>query len=246
MVKTTLRTYYFLSALSRLAAGFAFATYVLFLLDKGLDLFQVNLVNFVFMATIFLLEIPTGTFADTLGRKNSVALGFVFHGLCGLVYFLSSSFWGFILAEILGAIGICFVSGAFDAWVVDSLKHKGYEGEYETVFSKSSIYSEAAVIVGVVSGGYLGTISLALPWLASAVMFFLLFAFARLLMTETYFKRKPLKLRSTFGEMRKTAESSIRYGAKHPVVFKIIIAGFLLGVATQPWNMFWAPFFQRT
>lgn len=115
MVKKTLRTFYMLRALASLGVSFAFSTYVLFLLDKGLDFFQVNVVNFVFMASIFLLKIPTGAFADSLGRKNSVVIGYAFLALSYLVYFMSGSFWMFVLAEILGAFGACFISGAFEA-----------------------------------------------------------------------------------------------------------------------------------
>ncbi|VVB73950.1 Multidrug resistance protein MdtH [uncultured archaeon] len=246
MVKRTLRIFYLLKAMSSLAMGFAFSTYVLFLMGNGLDFFQVNLVNFIFMASIFLLEIPTGAFADTLGRKNSVIIGYAFGTLSGLVYFVSGSFWMFAVAEILGALQTCFISGAFEAWTVDSLKFKGYEGKYEDIFAKGGIFSSAGVIIGAVLGGYLGAVDLALPWLAGAVTFFVLFLIARMLMTEPYFKQKPLKVKSTFEEMKKVSGDSIRYGTKHPIIFNMIIVGFLLGVAVQPWNMFWTPFFKDT
>ena len=246
MVKKTLRTFYLLKALASLGVSFAFSTYVLFLLGKGLDFFQVNVVNFVFMASIFLLEIPTGAFADSLGRKNSVVIGYAFCALAFLVYFVSGSFWMFILAEVLGAFGSCFISGAFEAWAVDTLKFRGFEGKFEEVFAKGGIYSSAGIIIGAVLGGYLGAADLALPWLAGSMVLFLLFIISQFLMTEPYFKRKPLKLKSTFKEMNKIASASVRYGMNHPIILNMIIAGFLLGIAVQSWNMYWTPFFKDT
>jgi MFS family permease len=246
MVKKTLRTFYALKAIASLGCSFAFSTYVLFLLGKGLDLFQVNVVNFVFMASIFLLEIPTGAFADSLGRKNSVVIGYAFWALSYLVYFMSGSFWMFVLAEILGALGACFISGAFEAWAVDTLKFKGFEGKFEEVFASGGIYSSAGVIIGAVLGGYLGAVDLALPWLAGSMVLFLLFAVSWFMMSEPYLERKPLRLKSTFEEMKRISSASVRYGMDHPVIFNMIIAGFLLGIAVQPWNMFWSPFFKDT
>jgi len=246
MVKQTLRTFYVLKMIASLGASFAFSTYVLFLLDKGLDFFQVNVINFIFMATIFLLEIPTGAFADSLGRKNSVVIGYACWALSYLIYFMSGSFWMFVLAEIFGALGACFISGAFEAWAVDTLKFKGFRGTFEEVFAKGSIYSSVGVIIGAILGGYIGAVDLALPWLAGAIVLSLLFIISQLIIAEPYFKRKPLKLKSTFDEMKKISSASIRYGMDHPIIFNMIIAGFLLGVAVQPWNMYWSPFFKDT
>ena len=246
MVKKTLQTFYVLKMIASLGASFAFSTYVLFLLDKGLDFFQVNVINLVFMASIFLLEIPTGAFADSLGRKNSVVIGYAAWALAYLVYFVSGSFWMFVLAEILGAVGACFISGAFEAWAVDTLKFKGFEGKLEGVFARGGIYSSVGVVIGAVLGGYIGAVNLALPWLAGAAVLFILFVISQLIMTEPYFKRKPLRLKSTFDEMKKISSASVRYGMAHPIIFNMIIAGFLLGVAVQPWNMYWSPFFKDT
>lgn len=114
------------------------------------------------------------------------------------------------------------------------------------MFAKGGIYSSAGVIIGAVLGGYLGAVDLALPWLAGSMVLFLLFVVSRFLMMEPYVKRKPLRLKSTFEEMKRIASSSVRYGMSHPVIFNMIIAGFLLGIAVQPWNMYWSPFFKDT
>lgn len=245
MVQKTLRLFYVIKLLASFGASFAFSTYVLFLLDHGLNFLEVNLVNLTFMASIFLLEIPTGAFADSLGRKNSVVFGYLFWAICHLVYFMSGSLWMFLIAEILGAIGACLISGAFEAWAVDTLKFQGYTGGFEEIFAKGGIFASIGTMVGAVIGGYLGSVNLAIPWLAGFIVLFSLFVFSKLYMKEEYFKPKPFKLKSTFAEMKKIASASVKYSIKHPIVVNIVAAGLLLGIATQPWNMFWSPYFNE-
>jgi len=243
-IGNTIQAYYLINVLKRLGEGFFFATYVIFLMASGLDLFQVTIVNLTFMATIFLFEIPTGAFADSLGRKNSVIIGLFLFGAGMFIYFFSNLFILFIIAEFVAGIGACFISGAFDAWLVDNLKSQKFKGNFVDIFSKGGVYSEPMSIFSALIGGYLGTINLALPWLAAGVTTMLAAVLAILMMKEPYFKPKPFRIRSTFDEMKKIAEYSVKYGLKHPVIFNMIAAGFLLGFATQPWNMFWSPFFK--
>src|SRR3989344_7391935 len=104
MVKSTIRLYLLLKALSTLGISFISAVYVTFLLSKGLNLFEVNLVNAVFFTTLFLFEIPTGAFADIFGRKASVIAACLLFSLGMFVYAASGSFWAFALAEVTAAI----------------------------------------------------------------------------------------------------------------------------------------------
>jgi len=78
------------------------------LLSRGLNLFQINLVNVAFYTTLFVFGIPTGAFADIFGRKTSVVLAGIFNALGTLVYYLATGFLGFAAAEILLAIGSTF------------------------------------------------------------------------------------------------------------------------------------------
>ncbi len=58
-----------------LAASLILGVNTLFLLDAGLDILQVMLVNAAFSAGQVLIEVPTGVVADTIGWKASYLLG---------------------------------------------------------------------------------------------------------------------------------------------------------------------------
>ncbi len=58
-MKRVVGTYYLLSGAYNLAQFFIWAIYPLFLLSRGLDVFQVNAVLAVYLITVFVFEIPT-------------------------------------------------------------------------------------------------------------------------------------------------------------------------------------------
>src|SRR5687767_14434482 len=90
-LKDTKTVYYLLTFLFEFAAGLTFATYVLFLLSRDLDLFQVMLINVTYMLGNFIFEIPTGAYADHFGRKKSIFLSCIFLIIGLLIYFESSN-----------------------------------------------------------------------------------------------------------------------------------------------------------
>lgn len=233
--------YYLLIFLMDLATSLTFATYVLFLLGKGLDLFQVMLVNFSFMMGNFIFEISTGAYADYFGRKKSVILSNLFLMLALLIYFESSNLVTFIVAEVTAALSLSFASGALDAWMVDSLEKKGFIGRVDFVFSQANIVSKLAALIGGLIGGYIGSISLALPFGAGAVV-----AFAALLVSIFYMKedlvfKKSLSIAGSIIQITKVAKDSINFGLKHKVVLWLIFSTILSMFAFMPLNMYWSP-----
>src|SRR5713226_8520627 len=58
-----------------LAGGFLYGVYPIFLHSRGLNQFQINSVLAVYFTVSFLTDVPTGAFADALGRRRSFTLG---------------------------------------------------------------------------------------------------------------------------------------------------------------------------
>lgn len=66
--------YYWVTALYTLSVSIIWGINTLFLMDAGLDIFQVMIVNAFFTAGTVIFEVPTGVVADTVGRKVSFLL----------------------------------------------------------------------------------------------------------------------------------------------------------------------------
>lgn len=243
MVKKTLRLYISISFLLSLASSFFFATYTIFLTTRGMDLLQISLINAFFMASIFIMEIPTGAFADIFGRKKSIVLGCFTLSLSMLVYFLSNNFWFFVLAEIIGALSVAFLSGAMEAWAVDSLKFHGYTGEFEHVFKRESQFRQLGIIFGSLSGAYIGNFNIAFPWLASSIGAFIVGLLCLVKLKEEYFISKKLEL--NLKPIGRIARDSIVYGLKNKSVFYVIVFAAVLSFSVQAFNMQWPLVFKN-
>lgn len=232
--------YYLLTFLTDFAMSLTFVIYVLFLLSKGLDLFQVNLVNFAFMAGNFIFEIPTGAYADHFGRRRSIIISSALMIAMFGIYFFSSRFIFFIIAELFAALATTFASGALDAWIVDKVESKNYTGKVDFVFSQANIIGRFAALLGGLIGAYIGAVNLALPFGIGALI-----SIVALMIGIFFIEKDYLRSRSniTFGlaKMVKIAKDSVNYGAKHPVVLWLILSSVVTMFAFMPLNMFWTP-----
>src|SRR2546430_16914262 len=70
----TERTFYLLFGSYSLAQFFLAPVYPLFLLSRGLDLLEINLILAIYLITIFVFEVPTGALADTARRRFSFVI----------------------------------------------------------------------------------------------------------------------------------------------------------------------------
>lgn len=229
------------NGLFMLALSFFFATYVPFLTERGMNLLQINIINAFFMAFIILAEMPTGSFADSFGRHRSVSAGCFLLGLSFLVYYFSGSFELFILAEVIGAIGQTFTSGAMEAWLVDSLKARGESNLKAGVFRQELIFKSIGTITGCLLGSIIGGIDLSFPWLASATFMFVC-ALVSFFIKENYQTEKRIK---TKNGLAKQIHEAWLYGIKNKELLLIMAFGALISFSVQAINMQWTLIFKE-
>jgi MFS family permease len=243
MAARTIRLYLLLQLLFTGASSFAGATYVMFLIHHGLNLFQVNLVNVVFMMTLFLMEIPTGAIADTWGRKASFVLACLVMSLGMYLYYVAETFMGFTLAETVAAIGLTCYSGAFQAWLIDTLHHHGMPVVPPRVFVRAAQTRQLANITGAVAGAYCADKNLALPWLLAAIAFLGTALLAMLVMKEPYFERSTRSMRADVQESVALMKRSVLFVSGHPGLKSLLMLGGIQCLCTQALNMQWQPLF---
>lgn len=234
--KKHVQKYLTISSLIDLMPAFFFATYQLFLIERGLDLLQINLINIAYMAANFFLEIPTGAIADTWGRKRSTQLGILFLGLSFLTYYFAQSFWFYVLAEIIGAIGSTCISGALEAWYVDGRKVFGEYEHMDKTFASEQQWKQVAVVIGSVLGAQVGQINLNYPWLMAAITSGIVFILVSIIMHKDE-RPQTAQVKISFAPIIKTAKDSISYGLKNKQVMKLIGLGFILSASLMAMNM---------
>src|SRR5215831_15881498 len=103
-MKRDLRLFYLYRLLS--SAYLFVPTQVAFLRERGLSFTKMMVITSVFSSVLVAFEVPFGALGDRMGRRVAMMLGSAAMALAFLVYYLSSSFGLFVLAEIICALGM--------------------------------------------------------------------------------------------------------------------------------------------
>lgn len=123
----------FLMFRSSYFARFYYPVFTLLFLDYGLSLSQFAMLNVVWAFTIVISEVPSGAFADTLGRKKLVVLSslmmFIEIAMIALVPISNNQlvFIVFLVNRVLSGLAMSLASGADEALAYDTLKEQGKE-----------------------------------------------------------------------------------------------------------------------
>ncbi len=224
-------TYFTVAGLYTLAAALIWGVNTLFLLDAGLDIFEVFIANAAFTAGSVLFEIPTGVLADSRGRRVSflLSVGILFSttlAYVGVAELGGGVIW-FSSVSVLMGLGFTFYSGAVEAWLVDALNETGYHGSLDRVFARGSMVTSGAMLFGTVAGGLLGTVDLSLPYVVRAVMLAVVFSVAYFTMHDLGFTPNASSLSDLPSEMRRLARITVRFGWGQPSIRLLTMYSFV-------------------
>ncbi|SBT39852.1 MFS transporter [Micromonospora narathiwatensis] len=169
--------YLTLYGLRWLPSGLMMPVMILLMQERGLSLSQIGLVATAQGLVVLALELPTGGFADALGRKPVLAAAWVI-GLISLVIFaVADSFWLFFLVWALQGVYRALDSGPLESWYVDATLAADPDAEYERGLGHAGTVIGLAIGAGALLGGGLvalgpvGPVSaLTLPVLVAIVL----------------------------------------------------------------------------
>ncbi len=142
--------------------------FMLFQVSRGLTFFESLLLGGIFSAVVIAVEVPTGVFADRIGRRRSMMFGALAMVASCLLAMTAHSFATFAVAESLGALSIALCSGADSAYLFDFLRENDRAHEYDRRESTASAWHLMGSAVAFAGGGLLAQIDLALPYLVTA------------------------------------------------------------------------------
>ncbi len=108
---------------------------IIFYLSIKISYFQLSLIASIGVLTIMIFEIPSGAFADLIGRKISVSSGLFLVAIQYLLIGYGQTYFYFLLGAILGGIGWSLVSGADIALLYDTLKKLNKEKSFQKIKS---------------------------------------------------------------------------------------------------------------
>ena len=124
--------------------------YPLFLMSRGLDVFEMGAILAIFFVVNFFCEVPTGAVADVYGRRVSFVLACFTRMAAFFLYPFADSFTDCALLETVDAVGTTLASGSLEAWAIDSMKAEGDTRPRDAVFARSNVFVRIAMASGVV------------------------------------------------------------------------------------------------
>ncbi|MFE9787536.1 MFS transporter [Nocardia salmonicida] len=138
-----------------------YALYGVLFADHGLSTAQISLLLAIWSVTAFLLEVPSGAWADTVSRRRLLVLSCVLQAACFALWMLAPSFVGFALGFLVWGIAGALESGTFEALVYDDLVARGEPSAYARIMGWARGAQESTVLVAILAaaplfalGGY--------------------------------------------------------------------------------------------
>jgi MFS family permease len=236
----TERTYYLVFGLYSLSGWFLAPMYALFLLSRGLDLFQINMVLATYLIAVCVFEVPTGALADLAGRKLSFVLSCIVRMVAFSLYAFAHSFADCLIAEFIDAIGSTFANGALDAWAVDGMRAEGDGRPVDRFFARAQITSRTLMIGGGIACGYLGEHGMALPWLAAAAGFGVTALLAAVVMREER-SAAPGRWQGLHRSLGRTMGEGLTAVRSAPVLLLLCTLTLAMMFGAVPAHMLWQP-----
>jgi MFS family permease len=142
--------------------------FMLFEESRGLSFFEKLALGGLYSAVIVVVEVPTGVFADRIGRRRSMMFGALMMVASCLVAASAHGFGAFALAESLAAISMALCSGADSAYLFDLLLEHDRAHEYGRRESTASAWHLMGSAVAFAGGGMLARVDLVLPYYVTA------------------------------------------------------------------------------
>ena len=227
----------------RMAVG---AISVAYVLSTGIPQDQIAYLKIVQGAILLVGELPTGVFADAFGHKKSLwaACACSIAGL--LLYAFSTSFILFAAGESLLALALCFWSGAYEAFSIETcaLENADQKGRMDRFFHHNQSLTSFSVLALGWVGGYVGKWSFQYAYFI-AIAFMAAAAGLLSLIPDSHAPVKDDASRSWVRRMVEHAAETNGQIARTPILLPFVAANIVLQFSIQPLLHYWQPFFAQ-
>jgi MFS family permease len=159
---TDLRRFYAFQVINDFS--FTSGIWIIFLQSRGFSLAEIGLAESFFHLAPVTLELPSGSFADVLGRKWSMAIGALLIASSTALMFVADSLWLLLPAMFLNGAAYAFRSGAQQAFLFDSLAHDPAGNRFTSLLGKLNAVSYVAIAATTALGAALADRDYALPF----------------------------------------------------------------------------------
>lgn len=127
---------------------------IIFLQAQSLDFQQIFWVFTIGSILAFIIEIPTGIFADLFGKRKSIIISKFGIFLSYVIFGFSTTFWMFVIAQCIYELGNAFRSGTETAYTYDYLQQNQENNpSYTEVKGKQKFWARVGESLATAAGG---------------------------------------------------------------------------------------------
>ncbi len=138
-----------------------YALYAVLFADHGLSTGQISSLLAMWSATAFLLEVPSGAWADTVSRRGLLVTSGVLLTAGFACWTVLPTYLGFAAGFVLWGTSGALMSGTFEALLYDELVARNEQRAYPRIIGYARAASEAAIVIAILAatplyiwGGY--------------------------------------------------------------------------------------------
>lgn len=160
--------------------------------------------TFIFAAfslSILLFEIPSGVFADIVGKKNSLIVSRILYLVQLFIMAFFNGFWPLLIGQIVVGFGVSLTSGAREALMYDTLKKLKREKEHKRISGIAQSIAFGSTAFAFILGGVLFNIHYKLPVMLS-IPFCVLAIILTFFLKEPYKSKKKVTFKNSWNHMK--------------------------------------------
>ena len=124
-----------------------------------ITLSQLTIVEALAIAVALIMQLPTGAFADLLGKKKALIIGSITFSAAMVFYSISTTMGMFVIYAVLFGVASAFFDGTREALMYDTLKQEHMEHRFAFFSSKLSLIFQISLAGAAIVGGLLGSVA---------------------------------------------------------------------------------------
>ena len=232
--------------------GITLPIMVLYITDRGLDLFQAGMVLSIYAGTVILLELPTGGLSDSFGRKKVYTYSLVFSLMSGTVLLFADGLPLFLLGFVIYGAARALSSGSIDALFVDQYTTRNPGADLQRALATANVFIPLGIGAGSLLGGIIPMLASELPgtfdgasiYSANIALMICMVAvqvgLTHILVEETSFN---VSSKSAAGVrvLRSVLSDALSYGVRDRFTFVMMLSSAFLGFGLLSVELLWQP-----
>ena len=134
----------------------------LLLINKGASLSNISIIMGIYSLTVVVFELPTGIFADVVGRKKTFCISLIISMIGFSIIFIGYGMIVLCIGIILYGLSRALSSGSFDALFIDSYIDAYGKDKLHNITTRLSVLDSLGLSAGALTGGFIPKISVIL------------------------------------------------------------------------------------